>query len=163
MRSICKECNAIARHTHESIWIRKRAPNTTNRDEGAHYLSNMYDPILAGRRRAVDYQFWWSSLLECTKLSTVSQFTVQWINPYKYIFLQICGLFNDSFSILLYYRPVLYYRLVPNKIKKKFEKWSFWTYVFSLLMYSLSKNVTEPNQVFFYERHDKLSYCFISR
>ena len=31
---LCKECNARARHIHKSIWIRNRAPNTMNRDEG---------------------------------------------------------------------------------------------------------------------------------
>ena len=41
-----KECDRDVRHIKESIWIRKRAPNTMNRDEGAHYLSHVYDPLL---------------------------------------------------------------------------------------------------------------------
>ena len=42
-----KECVADVRHIKEAIWIRRRAPNTMNRDEGAHYLSHVYDPLLA--------------------------------------------------------------------------------------------------------------------
>ena len=41
-----KECNARSRHICESIWIRKSAPNTMTRDEGAHFLSHVYDPLL---------------------------------------------------------------------------------------------------------------------
>ena len=42
-----KECVADVRHIKEAIWIRRCAPNTMNRDEGAHYLSHVYDPLLA--------------------------------------------------------------------------------------------------------------------
>ena len=39
----------------KSVWIRKRAPNTMNRDEGAYYLNHVYDlhlttPISGDRR-----------------------------------------------------------------------------------------------------------------
>ena len=44
---LAKECVADVRHIKEAIWIRRRAPNTMNRDEGAHYLSHVYDPLLA--------------------------------------------------------------------------------------------------------------------
>ena len=43
---LCKECNHRSRLIREAIWIRKRAPHTMNRDEGAHYLSHIYDPLL---------------------------------------------------------------------------------------------------------------------
>ena len=43
---LCKECNVRSRHIRESIWIRTRAPNTMNRDEGAHFLSHIYNPLL---------------------------------------------------------------------------------------------------------------------
>ena len=43
---LCKECNTRSRHIREAIWIRKRAPHTMNRDEGAHFLSHVYDPLL---------------------------------------------------------------------------------------------------------------------
>ena len=52
---LAKECVSDVRHIKEAIWIRRRAPNTMNRDEGAHYLSHVYDPLLAtptsGNRR----------------------------------------------------------------------------------------------------------------
>ena len=66
---LCKECNARSRHIREAIWIRKRAPNTMNRDEGAHFLSHLYDPLLTSsatvrtpstgrqRREKLDHQF----------------------------------------------------------------------------------------------------------
>ena len=71
----------------EAIWIRKRAPHTMNRDEGAHYLSHIYDPLLMSStssrappcgdrpKQKLDQpsQFWWSALPESTKLSIVSQ------------------------------------------------------------------------------------------
>ena len=43
---LCKECNTRSRHIREAIWIRRRAPHTMNRDEGAHFLSHVYDPLL---------------------------------------------------------------------------------------------------------------------
>ena len=48
-----KECNTGARHIRESIWIRKRSPNTMNRDEGAHFLSHVYDPLLGASAPSV--------------------------------------------------------------------------------------------------------------
>ena len=66
---LCKEYNARSRHIREAIWIRKRAPNTMNRDEGAHFLSHLYDPLLTSsatvrtpstgrhRREKLDHQF----------------------------------------------------------------------------------------------------------
>ena len=70
---LCKECNVRSRHIHKFIWIRKRAPNSMNRDEGAHFLSHVYDPLLTsssstrtpstGRRQRVKLdQFWRSTL-----------------------------------------------------------------------------------------------------
>ncbi|XP_072041401.1 uncharacterized protein [Amphiura filiformis] len=41
-----KECNANIRRINESIWIRRRGPNVMNRDDGAHHLSHVYDPLL---------------------------------------------------------------------------------------------------------------------
>ena len=41
-----KECDVGARRIKEAIWIRKKAPNTMNRDEGAHFLSHVYDSLL---------------------------------------------------------------------------------------------------------------------
>ena len=35
------------RHIKGAIWIRRRAPNTMKRDDWAHYLSHVYDPLLA--------------------------------------------------------------------------------------------------------------------
>ena len=76
---LCKECNARSRHIREAIWIRKRAPNTMNRDEGAHFLSHLYDPLLTSsatvrtpstgrhRREKLDYQLWWSTLSESVR------------------------------------------------------------------------------------------------
>ena len=43
---LCKECNHRSRLIREAIWIRKRAPHTMNRDEGPHFLSHIYDPLL---------------------------------------------------------------------------------------------------------------------
>ena len=40
------ESNSDARFIRESLWIRKRNTKTMNRDEGAHYLSHIYDPLL---------------------------------------------------------------------------------------------------------------------
>ena len=70
---LCKECNMRSRHIRESIWIRKRAPNTMNRDEGAHFLSHIYDPLLTsssstrtpstGRRQSVKLDQLWRSTL----------------------------------------------------------------------------------------------------
>ena len=34
------------RHIKEAIWIRRRALNTLNRDEGAHFLSHVFDRLL---------------------------------------------------------------------------------------------------------------------
>ena len=47
---LCKECNVRSRRIREAIWIRKRAPNTMNRDEGAHFLSHIYDPLLTSSK-----------------------------------------------------------------------------------------------------------------
>ena len=41
-----KECDRDVRHIKEAIWIRRRAPSTMNRDEGAHFLSHVFDPLL---------------------------------------------------------------------------------------------------------------------
>ena len=76
----------------------KRAPHTMNRDEGAHYLSHIYDPLLTSstssrappcgdrRKQKLDQpsQFWWSALPESTKLSIVSQLFGfgKWISLY---------------------------------------------------------------------------------
>ena len=49
VKVLCKGCNARSCHIRESIWIRKRAPNTMNRDEGPTFSV-------------------------CTKLSIVSQY-----------------------------------------------------------------------------------------
>ena len=40
------ECVSDVHHIREAIWIRRRAPNTMNRDEGACYLSLLNDPLL---------------------------------------------------------------------------------------------------------------------
>ena len=42
---LAKECVSDVRHIKEAIWIRRRAPNTMNRDEEAHNLSYVYDPL----------------------------------------------------------------------------------------------------------------------
>ena len=77
--------------------------HTMNRDEGAHYLSHIYDPHLklstsskappCGNRQKQKLdqpsQFWWSALPESTKLSIVSQLFWFWqvnlliLFPYK--------------------------------------------------------------------------------
>ena len=40
------ESDASARYIRESIWIWKRGTNIMNRDEGAYFLSHVYDPLL---------------------------------------------------------------------------------------------------------------------
>ena len=40
------ESDSSARYIRESIWIRKRGTNVMNRDEGAYFLSHVYDPLL---------------------------------------------------------------------------------------------------------------------
>ena len=40
------ESDTSARYIRESIWIRKRGTNVMNRDEGAYFLSHVYDPLL---------------------------------------------------------------------------------------------------------------------
>ena len=45
-RILTKESNVAARRIRESIEIRKKGRNTMNRDEGAHLLSHLYDPLL---------------------------------------------------------------------------------------------------------------------
>ena len=49
-----KECDTGARHIKESQWIRKRTPNTMNRDEGVYYLRRVYDPLLATSEPSAD-------------------------------------------------------------------------------------------------------------
>ena len=69
-RIINMTCVSDVRHIKEAIWIRCRAPNTMNRDKGAHYLSHVYDPLLAtptsgdrwNRRGDQLPSFWWSVL-----------------------------------------------------------------------------------------------------
>ena len=41
-----KECNASIRWIRESMWIRRRGPQAMNRDEGANFLSHVFDPFL---------------------------------------------------------------------------------------------------------------------
>ena len=43
-----KECNTSIRRICESMWIRRRGPQAMNRDEGAHFLSHVFDPFLTG-------------------------------------------------------------------------------------------------------------------
>ena len=45
-RILTKESNVAARRIRESIEIRKKGRNTMNRDDGAHLLSHLYDPLL---------------------------------------------------------------------------------------------------------------------
>ena len=45
-----KEYDRDVRHIKEAIWIRRRAPRTMNRDEGAHFLSHIFDPLLTTDR-----------------------------------------------------------------------------------------------------------------
>ena len=40
------ECDSGARYIRESLWIRKRGTKVMNRDEGAYFLSHVYDPLL---------------------------------------------------------------------------------------------------------------------
>ena len=40
------ECDLGARYIRESLWIRKRGTEVMNRDEGAYFLSHVYDPLL---------------------------------------------------------------------------------------------------------------------
>ena len=49
-RILCKESIRRTRHIREAIWIRRKSPNVMNRDEGAHYLSHVYDPLIAEER-----------------------------------------------------------------------------------------------------------------
>ena len=51
-----KVCDKGARHIKESIWIRKISPNTMNRDEGARFLSHVYDPLLTVNEPSVGDQ-----------------------------------------------------------------------------------------------------------
>ena len=81
---LAKECVSDVRHIKEAIWIRRRAPNTMNRDEGAHYLhvSHVYDPLLAtstfgdGQNRRGDQvpSFWWSVLTRTHETVSTSKF-----------------------------------------------------------------------------------------
>ena len=67
---LAKECVSNVHHIKEAIWIRRCAPNPMNRDKGAHYLSHVYDPLLATptygdrRNRRGDQvpSLWWSVL-----------------------------------------------------------------------------------------------------
>ena len=43
-----KECNTSIRKICESMWIIRRGPQAMNRDEGAHFWSNIFDPFLTG-------------------------------------------------------------------------------------------------------------------
>ena len=40
------ECDSGAQYIRESLWIRKRGTKVMNRDEGAYFLSHVYDPLL---------------------------------------------------------------------------------------------------------------------
>ena len=40
------ECDSGARYIRESLWIRKRGTKVMNPDEGAYFLSHVYDPLL---------------------------------------------------------------------------------------------------------------------
>ena len=40
------ESDSSARYIRETIWIRKRGTKVMNRDEGAYFLSHVYDPLL---------------------------------------------------------------------------------------------------------------------
>ena len=91
-----------------SLWqqpiggTRKRAPKTMNRDEGAHFLSYIYDSLLMssastrtppiGRRQRekFDHQFWWSTLLSLIFLSLlrVNQLQCQALLYKQAIFIQ---------------------------------------------------------------------------
>ena len=54
LKVLATECNLGARHIKEAIWIRKRAPNTMNRDEGL--ISHVYDPLLAASAPSIGDQ-----------------------------------------------------------------------------------------------------------
>ena len=79
---LAKECVSDVRYIKEAIWITRRAPNTMNRDEGAHYLSHVYDPLLATptsgdrRNRRGDQvpSFWWSVLTRTHEIVNTSIF-----------------------------------------------------------------------------------------
>ena len=43
-----KECNMSIRRICESMWIRKRGPQGMNRDEGAYFLSHIFNLFLTG-------------------------------------------------------------------------------------------------------------------
>ena len=43
-----KESDNNIRRIRESMWIRRRGPQVMNRDEGAHFLSHVFDPFLTG-------------------------------------------------------------------------------------------------------------------
>ena len=65
------------------VGVARRAPNTMNRDEGAHHLSHVYDPLLATptsgdrRYRRGDHvpSFWWSVLTRTHKTVNTSKFS----------------------------------------------------------------------------------------
>lgn len=46
---LAKEDHQLTRKIREAIWIRKKSPLVMNRDEGAHYISHVYDPLLSSR------------------------------------------------------------------------------------------------------------------
>ena len=43
-----KGCNASIRRICESMWVRRRGPQAMDRDEGAHFVSHVFDPFLTG-------------------------------------------------------------------------------------------------------------------
>ena len=43
-----KECNTNIRRIRESMWIRRKGPQAMKREEGAHFLSHVFDPFLTG-------------------------------------------------------------------------------------------------------------------
>ena len=79
-----KECVSDVRHIKEAIWIRHHAPNTMNRDEGAHYLSHVYVSLLATptsgdrRNRRGDQvpSTWWSVLTRTHETVNTSKFFI---------------------------------------------------------------------------------------
>ena len=79
---LAKECVSDVRHIKEAIWLRRCTPNTMNRDKGAHYLSHVYDPLLATptsgdrRNRRGDQvpSFWWSVLTRTHETVNTSNF-----------------------------------------------------------------------------------------